>query len=90
MKRFLLRPVATFMVGMKSRYVPALHKVTVIGSIIYLIAPIDFIPDAIPILGLTDDAGAIIMSFLHLLKRAKEEAPKEIENKLDDWTGGKR
>jgi uncharacterized membrane protein YkvA (DUF1232 family) len=34
-------------------------KAIAIGALLYLVSPIDAIPDIIPILGLTDDAGVI-------------------------------
>lgn len=34
-------------------------RLLALGALLYLISPIDAIPDAIPILGLTDDAGVI-------------------------------
>lgn len=41
-------------------------KAIAIGALIYLIAPIDAIPDAIPIAGLTDDAAVIIAAIARL------------------------
>lgn len=35
-------------------------KVIAIGALIYLISPLDAVPDVIPVLGLTDDAGVIL------------------------------
>jgi hypothetical protein len=35
-------------------------KALAIAALIYLISPLDAIPDLIPVLGLTDDAGVII------------------------------
>ena len=37
-------------------------KATAIGALVYVISPIDAIPDIIPILGLTDDAGVIALA----------------------------
>ncbi len=38
---------------------PWAGKVVAIGALIYLISPIDAIPDVIPVLGLTDDVSII-------------------------------
>jgi uncharacterized membrane protein YkvA (DUF1232 family) len=35
-------------------------KAIAIGSLLYLVSPLDAIPDLIPVLGLTDDAGVIV------------------------------
>lgn len=48
-------------------------KALSIGALIYLISPLDVIPDVIPILGLTDDASLIVyaMTQIHKLKGIK-------------------
>jgi uncharacterized membrane protein YkvA (DUF1232 family) len=35
-------------------------RLLALGALLYLVSPIDLIPDAIPIIGLTDDAGVIM------------------------------
>jgi uncharacterized membrane protein YkvA (DUF1232 family)/tellurite resistance protein len=42
-----------------------------IGALLYLISPLDVIPDAIPILGLTDDVGVITYVLTQLSKQRK-------------------
>lgn len=41
-------------------------KAIAIGSLIYLISPLDAIPDTIPVLGLTDDVGVILAAVAKL------------------------
>lgn len=43
-------------------------KALSIGALLYLISPLDVIPDVIPILGLTDDAGVIIYAMTQINK----------------------
>ena len=45
---------------------PWASKAIAIGSLIYLISPIDAIPDPIPVLGLTDDVGVILAAVAKL------------------------
>lgn len=52
----------------KSPDTPLWMKSVIIGSLIYMISPIDFIPDAIPVLGLTDDVSVIGLAFSQLIK----------------------
>ncbi len=48
---------------------PDIHwskKAMAVGALIYLISPIDAIPDAIPVAGLTDDVAVILLVFKNL------------------------
>ncbi len=47
-------------------------KVLGIGALLYLISPIDAIPDIIPMLGLTDDVGIIAYVITQFAKQAKK------------------
>ncbi|MBN8707065.1 MAG: DUF1232 domain-containing protein [Bacteroidetes bacterium] len=42
-------------------------KAIAIGALIYLISPIDAIPDFIPVVGLTDDVGVILLAVSQVL-----------------------
>lgn len=48
----------------------------VLGAILYLIDPLDFVPDFVPLLGLTDDATVFGLA----ISRVKTEL-----NKFEDW-----
>ena len=50
--------------------VSSTDKAILAGTIIYVIAPIDIIPDFIPFIGQIDDAYLIAISVLRLLNRA--------------------
>lgn len=39
------------------------HKATIIGALGYLILPLDFIPDTIPVIGFTDDLTALTTAY---------------------------
>lgn len=41
-------------------------KAIAIGALIYLVSPIDAIPDVIPVVGLTDDVGIILAAIAKL------------------------
>ncbi len=57
-------------------------KVILGGTILYVIAPLDFIPDMIPFIGQIDDSYLVAISLLRLLTRAD---PKIL---AQHWTGG--
>jgi uncharacterized membrane protein YkvA (DUF1232 family) len=50
--------------------VSSADKAIVAGTILYVISPIDVIPDFIPFIGLVDDAYLIAIAILRLLNRA--------------------
>jgi uncharacterized membrane protein YkvA (DUF1232 family) len=45
---------------------PWASKAIAIGSLIYLISPLDAIPDLIPVIGFTDDVGVILAAVAKL------------------------
>lgn len=47
-------------------------------AILYVLSPVDFIPDFIPMLGLGDDLGALIISLLIKFLQERKNAKKEI------------
>ncbi|GEM_PF-6088252 len=46
-------------------------KAIAIGALIYLISPLDVIPDVVPVLGLTDDVGVLAYAMAQLSKMMK-------------------
>lgn len=55
-------------------------KAMIIGALGYMISPLDVIPDAIPIVGLTDDLAVLI----YVLKKVWLEVEPEIKEKAKD------
>lgn len=45
---------------------PTTYKAMIIGSLIYMVSPLDIIPDVIPLVGLLDDVGVILFAFSRL------------------------
>ena len=61
--------------------VSSADKAILAGTIIYVIAPIDVIPDFIPFIGQIDDSYVVAISILRLLNRASKRVV------LDHWKG---
>ena len=66
---------------LKDPRVSSADKAILAGTIIYVIAPIDVIPDFIPFIGQIDDSYLVAISLLRLLNRANREVV------LDHWKG---
>ena len=61
--------------------VSSADKAILAGTIIYVISPIDVIPDFIPFIGQIDDSYLVAVSILRLLNRANKRVV------LDHWKG---
>ena len=66
----------------KSPEIPLSLKVAVIGALLYLVLPIDVIPDVIPGLGLLDDLSVILAVVSKVSKYALPKIEKKLENKF--------
>jgi len=57
--------------------VPTTEKALLVGTIIYVISPIDLIPDFIPFLGEVDDLYLVALVLLRLLARTDDDVLRE-------------
>ena len=60
-------------------------KAIIIGALGYLISPLDVIPDAIPIAGLSDDLGVIIFVLQKIWGEVNEDVKEKARAKLSQW-----
>lgn len=60
--------VVTLWEAFKSPNTPKHLKAIIIGGLIYMVSPIDLIPDFIPFFGLTDDVGVIGLVFSQFMR----------------------
>jgi uncharacterized membrane protein YkvA (DUF1232 family) len=64
---------------------PVWAKTVLIGALGYFICPIDAIPDAIPIVGYTDDLGAIAAALSMVAAHIKREHKEMAKRKVEEW-----
>ena len=65
---------------LQSDTISTANKAMIIGALGYMISPLDVIPDAIPIAGLTDDLAVL----LFVLKKVWTDIDPEIQQKAKD------
>lgn len=71
----------------KRKETPRWAKRVVLGSLGYLIMPLDFIPDLSPIIGYTDDLGVISFGLVTIAAYVNKEVRTKARAKLSTWFG---
>jgi uncharacterized membrane protein YkvA (DUF1232 family) len=66
----------------KDSRAPLAEKALLAGTIIYVVSPLDFIPDLIPFIGQVDDLYLVALVVLRLLSRTDDKVLRE------HWDGG--
>lgn len=67
--------------------VPMKEKGLIIGALGYLILPVDLVPDAIPLLGFSDDFAALMFAVQSVSNYIDEDIKKQAKAKLKEWFG---
>ena len=62
--------------------VPTAEKALFAAAIVYVISPLDFIPDVFPFIGQVDDMYVVALVLLRLINRTDEQVVRE------HWSGG--
>lgn len=62
-----------------------MEKAIIIGALGYLITPLDIMPDAIPLAGLSDDLGVLIYVLRKVWDYVDDEAKQKAKDKLSQW-----
>lgn len=85
MKGFLMfLPNTVVLLGrlLKDARVPIVEKALFAAAIVYVISPLDFIPDVFPFIGQVDDIYVVALTLLRLINRTDENVVRE------HWSGG--
>lgn len=70
---------------LQSDQVSLKDKTVIIGALGYLISPLDVIPDAVPIAGLTDDLTVLIYVVNKVWNNVGEDVKTKAREKLSMW-----
>lgn len=62
--------------------VPTAEKALFVAAIVYVISPLDFIPDVFPFIGQVDDIYLVVLTLVRLINRTSEGVVRE------HWSGG--
>lgn len=60
-------------------------KAMIVGALGYLISPVDVIPDAIPIVGLSDDLAVLLYVLKAVWSDIDPDIQKKAKAKLNEW-----
>ncbi len=85
MRNFLMfLPNMVMLLGrlLKDSRVPIAEKALFAAAIVYVISPLDFIPDVFPFIGQVDDLYVVALVLLRLVNRSDESVVRE------HWSGG--
>src|SRR5687768_4977673 len=67
---------------LKDARVPTAEKALFLAAIVYVVSPLDFIPDFFPFIGQVDDIYVVALTLLRLVNRTDESVVRE------HWSGG--
>lgn len=66
---------------------PAADKAKIVGALGYFILPLDLLPDALPIVGYTDDLAALYWAYTATSRNVTPELRARVEEQLHKWFG---
>ncbi|MCI5080924.1 MAG: YkvA family protein [Saprospiraceae bacterium] len=66
---------------------PSWAKRIVLGTLGYLVSPIDLIPDLSPLIGYTDDIGVLSFGLITIAAFVNEEVKNKAKGRLTKWFG---
>jgi len=71
----------------KDGRVPVAEKALLVGAIVYVVSPLDLIPDVLPFIGEVDDLYLVALTVIRLLNRAPDVAIRDHWDGRGDITG---
>lgn len=68
---------------------PVWAKAVIYGALGYFILPMDSIPDLTPVVGYSDDLGALVLAVAVVASHINDEVKTSAKGKLQQWFGDK-
>ena len=72
---------------LQKKEVPAWVRIVIVGALGYFIFPLDGIPDPTPIVGYSDDLGALLSALAAVAAHVDEPVKEKARKKLKVWFG---
>ena len=66
---------------------PSWAKRIIIGALVYLLVPVDAIPDISPVIGYTDDLGVLMYGLVMVAAYINDQVRSSARQKLKAWIG---
>lgn len=79
------RPVLLMYYVLKSPDVPSSDKAVIYGAMAYIALPVNIIPNSIPIIGLLDEAAAVMLAYNKVSKHVTPDIEREADETLSRW-----
>ncbi|WP_270169931.1 YkvA family protein [Paenibacillus sp. SYP-B4298] len=67
--------------------VPPWAKTVIVGALAYFINPVDAIPDVVPVVGFTDDLGALVAALGTVAVYINDDIRHKARTRLAEWFG---
>ena len=71
--------------SLQSDKVSTTDKALIVGALGYMISPLDAVPDAIPIIGLTDDLTVLVFVLKKVWGNVEDEIKDKARQRLTKW-----
>lgn len=86
----VVEKVLTLYETLKDDDTPKWAKGTIISALGYFIAPVDAIPDLVPVVGFSDDLGALAVAIGIVAAHVKREHVERARETMQQWFPGSR
>lgn len=83
----ILYPVMLMYFAYHRKDTPKWAKKIILGALVYLVVPVDALPDVIPVVGFSDDLSVILASLGAVAFYIDDEVRIKAKDKINMWLG---